>query len=273
MSASTQGFHRDVFHAAWRARRVWMLQLIANAVIMVAFFYWLKIHDTSVGMFAVSAFAGAAILFATLSLHGATFHYFRRPLSGLSSSFRLAASHSFSLLMWALLFGLILWLTRRLWTYDEQIGGWARHAMPTFLRSHVSPRSVITAATWIVDLFVFVLWPIVFLPVGSYVASYGWRGFFRSSAIRSLAEVQYWILYIACFVVGGYVPYKLAYLTPTKASSLTSQTASMVLRLGVAYLLMVTAWMIVCAAIARAGDEDVVSDRAVDPVEAAPSLR
>jgi hypothetical protein len=43
-------------------------------------------------------------------------------------------------------------------------------------------------------------------------------------------------------------------MTPTKRSSLNAQTWSMVVRLGIGYLLLVTAWVVLCAAIMRVVD-------------------
>jgi hypothetical protein len=271
MSTRMQGFERETLNAVWQSKRVWLTHIIVNGALMFAFFFWLKIHDTNGGMFALTVIWGLVIAFATLSLHGATFDFFRRSPRVFTSSLRRAASHFFPLLIWAAIFGYVLWFIGHLWDYDEQIGGWARHALPGFIRGHVSPRSVMSAATGLIGFLFFFLWPIIFLPIGSLVASKGFRGFFTAAAFRPFREVRFWAVYIACFVVGAYLPHKLAWMTPTKSSSLNAQTWSMLVRLGVAYLLLVTAWMIVCAAIGQVTDGEVEVEAATPvPLEVAP---
>jgi len=271
MSIRMQSFERETLNAVWQSKSVWLAHVVVNAALMLAFFYWLKIHDSNGGMFALTVIWGLVIAFVTLSLHAATFDFFRHSPRVFTSSLRRAASHIVALLIWAVMFGYVLWLIAHLWNYDEQIGGWARHALPGFLRGHVSPRSVISAATAFIGFLFFFLWPIIFLPIGSLVASKGFRGFFTAVAFRPLREVRFWALYIVCFVVGGYLPHKLAWMTPTKSSSLSAQTWSMLIRLGLAYLLLVTAWMVVCSAIGRATDGEVeIASEKREPVAALP---
>jgi hypothetical protein len=171
--------------------------------------------------------------------------------------------------MWALVFGLAMWLSAQLWDYTAQAGGWTRHVLPGFVRSQVSPRSVVSAASgflWIVVCFVL---PILFLPIGSWIASHGLSGMFTRQ-LWPIREIRFWFVYAVCFVVGAYIPYKLAYLTPTKPSVLSAQTWSMVVRLGFGYLLFITAWMILCAAIARATAEpETVASPSLEPVPVA----
>ena len=71
-----------------------------------------------------------------------------------------------------------------------------------------------------------------------------------------MREVRFWLTYLICFVIGAYMPYTLAWMVPRKPSPLNEQTWSMALRLGFGYLLLVTAWVILCAAIMRASDGD-----------------
>jgi hypothetical protein len=104
---------------------------------------------------------------------------------------------------------------------------------------------------WFVFYF---LWPILFLPVAAQVARFNLRGFFGRhllNAFRPLRELRFWAVYIACFVVGMYIPYRLANISPKESASLHYQTGSMVLRLGIGYLLLVTAWLVICVAITR----------------------
>jgi hypothetical protein len=172
------------------------------------------------------------------------------------------------------IFGLGLWLIGQLWIYDQQAGGWIHHLLPGFLRKIVTPRSAMAKTSWLIWFLFYFLWPIVSLPVGAQVAANNFRGFYAKAAFRPLRDVRFWIVYFVCFVIGGYIPFNLVWMTPTKPSTLDQQKMSMAIRFGVAYLLLVTAWLILCAAIMRAsdGDEAPTSERESEPIPVAPVL-
>ncbi len=245
-------FERDSVVAVLQSKRVWLVHVIVNALLFAAFFYWLQIKEETGVSFALTVVSGLLIVFCSLLLHGATFDYFRE---GSASSFVSAVRRVIPrlpwLLLWAIIFGVVLWLIGQLWGYDAQAGGWTRHLLPEFLRKRVSPRSMISASSNLVRFLFFFVAPIIFVPIGACIASIGLRGLFSASAWRPVRERRFWILYIICFVIGAYLPYKLAYMTPDKPSALSAQTWSMVIRLGAGYLLFVTMWLVVCAAISR----------------------
>lgn len=260
MTPRMQSFERETLRAVIHSKRVWLIHVITNALLMVAFFYWLRIAEESGVQFALSVVSGLLIIFVTLWLHCATFDYFRvqgEMLFKRSLLRSLARVPAF--LVWALIFGFVLWLIGQLWGYDEQIGGWLRHILPRFIRRSVAPRSVISGVAWLLWFLSFFLWPISFLPVGAQVAVGNFRGFLSANALRPLRSIRFWILYFVCFMLGAYVPFRFAWMTPKKASSLNAETWSMVVRLGVGYLLLVTAWLVLCAAIMRASDGEATS--------------
>jgi hypothetical protein len=244
---------RDSVTAVLQSKRVWLIHVIANGLLFAAFFYWLQIRDETGLWFAVTVVGGLLIVFFTLLLHGATFAYFREGTSSsFMSSLRRVIPRLPWLLVWAIGFGVVLWLLAQMWNYGAQAGGYARHLLPEFMRKQVSPRSTISVTSTLIGFIVFFLWPILFLPVGVTTASMGLRGMFTAQAWRPLRDIHFWITYAVCFLIGAYVPYKLAYMTPTHSSPLTAQTWSMAVRLGVGYLLVVTMWLVVCAAMAYA---------------------
>ncbi len=271
MNPRMQGFERDTVMAVVNSKRVWLLHVIVNALLMVAFFYWTRIPEETGLQFALTVAGGLLIVFVTLWLHSATFDYFR-PASkpSLKESLRGSAACVPAFLVWLVIFGLGLWLIGQLWNYDEQIGGWVRHLLPGFLRRVVTPRSAFSATFWLVWFLYSFLWPILFLPVGAQVAVKKLRGFYTAAAFRPLRELRFWIVYFVCFIIGAYVPYKLVWMTPTKPSTLNEQTWSMVVRFGIGYLLLVTAWLLLCAAIMRAGDAAGAGEPEPEPITATP---
>ncbi len=276
MNPRMEGFERDTVTAVWNSKRLWLIHIIANAVLMVAFFYWVRVPDDSGLDFAVTVLLGAAVLLCTMWLHAATLDFFHRyhaePEASFLAAMRSAIARVPAFLIWALIFGAVLTLIAGAWDYDAQVGGYTRHLLPSFLRTHASPRGMTSAFFWLVWFVFYLLWPVIFLPIGAQVAKFNFRGFIGRpllAAFRPLRSIRFWIVYAVCFVVGGYVPYILANMNPREHASLHYQTASMVARLGVGYLLLVTAWLVVCSAMTRTieeHEETEVSHPAPEPV-------
>jgi len=258
MKSRMAGFEHDIVMAVWNSKRVWLVHLFANALLFAAFFYWLRIDDESSFHVAISVLMGAAILLCTMWLHAATMDYFHSYHAHTNASFgeamRMTLARVPAFLVWAVMFGVVLDVVGAAWDYDAQVGGWTRHVLPLLLRKHVSPRGMTSAFVAIVGFVFYFLWPLVFLPVAAQVARFNFRGFFGRpllNAFRPVRELRFWAVYIVCFVVGMYVPYKFANVIPKENASLHYQTASMVARLGIGYTLLVTAWLVVCSAMAR----------------------
>jgi len=273
MSSRMQGFERYTLLSVVNSKGVWLVHVVTNALLMVAFFYWTRIPEESGLQFGLTVVSGLLIAFVTLWLHSATLDYFRPAKHSVKELLRRSAASVPAFLVWSVIFGLGLWLIGQLWSYDEQAGGWLRHLLPGFLRRAVTPRSAFSATSWVVWFLYFFFWPIFWLPVGGQVAVKNFRGFLSAAAFRPLRELRFWIVYSVCFVIGAYVPYQLVWMTPTKPSTLNEQTWSMVVRFGVAYLLMVTAWLVLCAAIMRAsnGDEAPATEPEPKPIAVAPA--
>lgn len=268
MSTDTRGFEIDTLSAVLSSKRVWLVHVIANALLLIAFFYWIRIPEETGWEVMLTVLGGLAIAFITLWLHSATFDFF-----SLASEQRFLVSLKRSVtripafLLWAIIFALGIWLIGQLWTYDEQAGGYACHSLPGLMRKKVTPRGMFSAAHWAVWFVYFFLWPILLLPIGGQVAVKNIRAFFSAPAFRPIRRWRFWLAYAVCFVIGAYVPYYLAWMVPRKSSPLTDQTWGMVLRLGFGYLLLVTAWFALCAAIMRASEgHDVVENIEPAPV-------
>jgi hypothetical protein len=251
MNSRMAGFERESLMAVLHSKRIWFVHVIANAGLMASFFYWTRIPDEHGWQFAMTVVVGVLIAFSILWLHSATFEFFAER-GAFTTALKRTLAHVPWFLLWAAIFGAVLWLVGRGWSYDAQTGGWLRHLLPGFLRKSVNPRTTISLASAVIWFAFYVLWPILALPIGGQVASRGLLGFVSTSAFRPIAHLRFWIMYAACFLLGAYIPYKLAWMIPTEPSPLSSQEMSMAIRLGVGYLLLVTAWLVLCAAIVRA---------------------
>jgi hypothetical protein len=251
---SINHFWRRIPSSVLTSKRVWAIHLAVNALLMVAFFYWTCIPEETGWQFALTVVTGLLIAFVTLCLHSATFDHFGSSERIFRNSLRRCVSRIPAFLLWVLIFGFVLWMIGQIFDYQEQIGGWARHLLPLFWRRQVTPRTMFAISHWLIWIACFFVWPIVFLPVGAQVATGNFRGFFNPNAFRAMARLGFWICYAVCFVIGAYAPYALAWMVPTRPSPLNQQEWNMVVRLGSAYLLLITAWIVLCAAIMIAGD-------------------
>lgn len=266
MNSRLQTFERDTLTAVLNSKRVWLVHVITNALLMIAFFYWTRIPEETGWEFLWTVVWGLAIGFATLWLHCSTFAYFKAGSEpSFSNSLRSSIARIPAFLIWAVIFGIGLWLIGQLWSYDEQAGGYVRHLLPQSLRRVIAPRSMFSLWHWAIWFLYFFLWPIVCLPVGGQVAIKNFRGFYSAAAIRPVREVRFWLAYLICFLIGAYVSFVLAWMVPREPSSLNAQTWSMILRLGIGYLLLVTAWVVLCAAIMRASQGDDSPDKEFEP--------
>jgi len=253
MSSDMQRFERDTLSTVLNSKRVWLVHLITNALLMLAFFYWIRIPEETGWQLLLTGVAGLAIAFCALCLHSATFDYFSMTSERqFTSSLRRCVARVPAFLVWTIVFAIVLWLIGQLWGYDEQAGGYARHSLPLFVREGTSPRTLFSAVHWGVWFLYFFLWPILFIPVGAQIAVKNFRGFWSAAAFQPIRRWRFWLAYLLCFLVGAYVPYYLAWMVPRKPSPLSEQTWSMALRLGFGYVLLVSAWVVLCAAIMRA---------------------
>ncbi len=268
MSSRMHGFERDTLNAVLSSKRVWLVHVVANALLMVAFFYWTRIPEETGWQFTLTVVSAIAIAFVTLWLHTATFEYFSVSSEwSFRSSLRRSVARVPAFLAWVLIFGFVLWFLGGFWDLDEQIGGWARHLLPLFLRRQITPRTMFSFSHWTIWFLYFFLWPIVALPFAGQVAVRNFRGFWSGVAFRPVREVRFWMTYLVCFVAGACIPYTLAWMVPRRPSPLSAQAWSMALRLGFGYLLLASAWLVLCAAIMRAsGGEEGVVVQSPEPV-------
>jgi hypothetical protein len=211
-------------------KRLWLMQLIGNALVLWLGFMWLGIGDSGAGQLAETVSFGLLIAAPWLWLQNATFAYFADREAGIAAAFRkglrtLAAFAgiviAFVVVVWAL--GLLAGPLAR--------GGQATASWLTFhLRKPAKPA-------WFVRGYLALLWgvrwivvPVIFLPL---LAGY-----------RKLAGRVFWLEYLIALVLGFWVPSLLMSWVPHLTGSVT-QVMSFMLRFGVAYLLMITSWIAV----------------------------
>jgi hypothetical protein len=217
------------------------LQFAANALLLWLAYYWLGIGEGTGGQLLWSAAVALAIAAMVCWLQGAAFAYFGSDGRKLRPALSRALRHMLPLLAAAVaIMGLYVLLDR--------CGEWTNG--PAFkiasfltmkLRKPVKPSSVhnvFLAALWLVK---WMIAPALLLPMIAGIASRGWTGF-RDFGARA-RKWRSWVETLVLVLLAFWIPFRLFYWVP-RGHSFSLEMTSFVLRIGVAYLLLVGAWLV-----------------------------
>jgi hypothetical protein len=275
MSERMRGFERDTLSAAWHAPRVWFTHVFANLALVAVFYGWLLIPDRRGWQVTGTFLVGLAWLTFALWLHAATFQYFAAAHTAPESwtmSWRRSARNIPAFAICVAILILVIWLMGLAFDRQGQLGGWFHHLAPGFVRSRVSVRAM-TRLTHIKIVIVFlVLLPLYLFPFLREGAVRGFGAFTRgwASAARSFWRLRWWITWIVLFLI-GHLPFHLAFAKP-HPGTVIAQAVNMVLRLGAAYLLLITVYVLVASAVGRLRRNEAPAKPEPVPVEAAPKV-
>jgi hypothetical protein len=247
-------FTTRVFGAALEHKRLWLIQLAGNAVLIVAAYGWLWIPDESAVQLVLSSLLLLAVVLAALVLHGGTLAAFvfaqEKREARLGEAFRAALRHWLPLLLWSAVLALLIYYVLRAQQNTAAGMGYLHTKFPVWLRARTDPEKLWEAADWLLGVFACGVLPLVMLPLAAGLAADGFRARL-SQARRALAVWQYWVAGALLWMVGAYVPGRLVWwVRPLK--SMNAEMASLVARFGVAYLLAITAWVLLASAVAAA---------------------
>jgi hypothetical protein len=198
-----------------------VLQVVVNAALLGLVWFWLSLPEAKVWQLALSAVVALVAAAGFLWLHGATLAAFRIPYG--PPPFLATLRRVPALAMWAVVCVLLVTAALRL----TPISRW----------------------TWLPDTIAICIL-LALLPAGSQVSGEGLAGLFRSAAWSPLGRWQYYAAVAFCLIVGTLAPYKLVWWIP-KFEGLSAQAASAGIRLGIAYLLAITGWFLLAAAVSR----------------------
>jgi hypothetical protein len=251
--------------------KLWLLNLVGNAALLAAVYFWLLMPDAHGWQVAGSALIAVVVIFCGVWLRAGTFAYFRvtefRDNAIVQRAFRHALEHMIALAAWAASFAVLVWLLWNLRSYTPQAGVWIRQK----LNAGPPPRNVMRDLNWLIVLMVWVFMPAVWLPIATTVAAAGFRLKRMARSLRVLRRPVYWVWFCALMLVGAYVPYRLAWWVPD-LSDLRKQAWSMGLRFFLAYVLLITAWvalLLVVGTRVEKEDPDIIPIHEAPPSSAA----
>jgi len=223
--------------------KMWLLNLIGNAALILAVYGWLVLPDAHVWQVAASAALAVIIIVCGLWLRAGSFAYFRvadfRERGSVWRAFRHALPHLIALAIWAILLAILEWSLFSLLRYTPQFGVWWWQKVPALRIG--SPRLIFHIAQFLI-VIVMALLAAIWLPVASTVAAAGLKPSSMARSWRLLKRGSYWLWFWGLAIAGGYVPYKLVRWIPD-LNTLAQQAWSAGLRFALAYVLLVSAWV------------------------------
>jgi len=228
--------------------KLWLLNLVGNAAVIAAWYYWLLIPDAHGWQVAWSAVLALLIVVFVLWLRAGTLAWFRvaefRNRAEIATAFRRSFRHILPLALWAAVAAVIAWLILHAGGYTPQFAVWIRQKV----NAGPAPRNVMHASEWVLFVLLWVVLPALWLPVAATIAAVGISGARIGRSFRVLRQPLYWILLCLLMALAAWVPYELVTWVPD-VSTLRQQAWSAGLRFAAAYLVLVTAglalmWMV-----------------------------
>jgi hypothetical protein len=222
----------------FRFAATWTLQLFGTLLLLAGMYWWLSWPDEYAWQVAASAVMALLLLAGTVCLERTVFAAHQDSAGKVlpRPSFTGCAAFGLWLAIFALLEFVLLSMS----------GGVERVSVRFAQVLHLPPRLTTSALTWCVLVTIWVLLPSLMLPVGTLLASRGFAALRWSAiggALRVLRTLRYWggfALALACV----YASSRLTGWIPER-STLRAELWSAGLRLGAAYVLVVTAIVLI----------------------------
>ena len=250
---------RDAWSSLLHSKRVWLIQLVGNALLFALFAGWLLLPVATELHVLLNALAIVALAAAGVVLHAGTLNFYSeqslRERAQIRNAFGRAAKNIFAIAVCA---GLVfaLWALLDL-SKSRQLAlpFYSRSLLPNFIRVHlavwwfqIAMEGIVFAIRWIVI-------PGLILPLVVEAANSGFRAFGKLglAALRnSVKRASYWIVLLLAAVAGCVAPVSILDWTPEfKNPTLHLEAASLIARFSAAYFLAVASWLLVCSIVGR----------------------
>jgi hypothetical protein len=220
------------------ARKLFLLQLVANALLLWVAYEWLGVGESTRLRLLWSSLYAVAILALFCWLHGATLVFFREGELRIRDAFAASLRQVPALLAAAILvlalYGLVAWAAAASGQPAFRLASW----LTLKLRTPVKPATVariFLAGFWILR---WVLLPVALLPAASRIAAHGWRGVVE---IRGRTGWRYWLEVPLLLLAGLLLPFVVLGWVPG-VSGFAMEVVSFAVRMIAAYLLVGAVW-------------------------------
>jgi hypothetical protein len=222
-----------------RHRKLLLLHLVANALLLWLAYEWLGVDESNSGRLLLSGVDALAILSLVCWLYGASMVWFHAKEPRLNESFRTALRHLGGLLVLAIgalaLYGLLGKLEAASAQPALKVASW----LTWTFRRPVKPATI----TWIFNaifwLFRWDVLPVLLLPVAARIAVRGRSGW---GAIAARPPWLRWIVVPLLALAGLWLPFVILNWQP-KAANFTLEFISFTLRALLAYLIFLASML------------------------------
>jgi hypothetical protein len=268
---STVNAAREAIAGSFSNWRLWLIQFLANPLLLVLFAAWLLIPVASVWQIGLNILLAILLITACVVLHAGTMKYFydryREEQVSLRIEFRRALRNLLPFLLWVAFFCLLWMLVDHLDNYRYTLPTYIRSTLSASMRRHIGYSLLVTTYAGFIFAARWIALPSMLLPFAISAANSGFRGFggkgFRAwkSAVLSLS---YWIILTLAALIGVFAAGELAiWTTDIRTSTYRHEMFSMVIRLFFSYSLALCAWMLACSVLGRqCGRVELVRDGA-----------
>ena len=211
---------REAVAVFWSHKRFLFFQMVAIGAWMALALAWFWLPDSRLWGVALSALLAVVVIGGGLWLIGAALLFYSKAHAGLDlPAWRDSLRRVPALLVWGAVLALAIW-------------GSMRPKAPAWI--------------WIVPA-------VILLPLAEQVTADGIRGLFRI-----VWRARYFPTAVVLIIAGAYLPYVLIGWHP-QLTGLAMQTTSLAVRFAAAFLLAVSAWLILASLIARLGENPAAS--------------
>ncbi|HVP55765.1 MAG TPA: hypothetical protein VMU45_12305 [Candidatus Eisenbacteria bacterium] len=224
--------------------KLWLLNFVANAVLLAVWYFWLLIPDAHIWQVAGSAVIAVVTVALVLWLRSGTLAWFRvnvfREEGTIWPAYRHSLRHVPALGIWVLVFVLLGWMVWSLRDYVPQFAVWIRQK----LGAGPPPRNILNDLNWLLLVIVGFVMPGLWVPIATTVSTVGFRPEHIVLSRRVWKKPLYWLWFCLLLGFGIYIPYRLVWWIPD-LQTLRQQVWSMGARFLLAYAIAVTAFIAV----------------------------
>jgi len=235
--------------------KLWLLNLVANAVMLAVWYFWLIIPDAHGWQVAGSALIALVVVVAVLWLRAGTLAWFRvaefRRQGGIWRAYRHSWRHVWALGIWVLVFAALAWLLWGVSGYVPQFAVWFRQK----LGGGPPPRNIMRDVNWLLLLICGFVLPGLWAPMATTISAVGFKAEHIILSRRVWKRPFYWLWF--CLLLGAtvYSAYKLVWWIPD-LQTLRQQAWSAAGRFLLAYIIGVTGFIAVVWMTALHTDRD-----------------
>ena len=248
---------REAFALVLRVPRLWAVQFLGDAVILLLYAGWLRLPEAHWWDLLLNVVVLLLATVGALVLHGGTLIYFSNAhvdrAALLAPNFRQALRHCLAIAVWALAFFFLCFQADKLGDYAYTFPGYLRSELPHWLRKYTTANGFTIVYDFMVGFVLWIVLPGLLLPGALLAANQGFRGLIRLREWgRSLRQVSYWVVLIISVVPAGIV---ILLLLDWKMNSATAtvrgEEISLILRLLASYVIALFAWLSLCSMVGK----------------------